>query len=277
MSAMPSLATELTSLMVKHHFRPNKKLGQHFLVNPDFIEKMVKAAELKEKDVVLEIGPGTGFLTRELIKHCKVEAVELDAKMAKLLRQEIKHSNFHLIEGDFLKVKLPSFNKIVACPPFNISTEIMLKLFQAKIDSAVLLLQKDFTTKLMALPGFPGYTATSCLTTYFFESEIVSDLPSRAFFPPPKTPCAVIKLLPSRNHGQAKDEALFIKFIKSIFRFKNKSLANALKHSFPFLKGDLKLEENDFKQAVDNIELKAEKVYALEVDELVSVFNQLIE
>ena len=271
-----SLSTELTGLMVKHHFKPNKKLGQHFLVDQTFIEKMIKAAELKESDTVLEIGPGTGFLSRELVKNCKVEAVELDAKLAELLRQEIKNPNFHLTEGDFLKVKLPAFNKVVSCPPFNISTEIMFKLFPAKIDSAVLLLQKDFTAKLMALPGFPEYTASSFLTTYFFESQIISDLPTRAFFPPPKTPCAIIKLTPARNHGQAKDEALFVKFVKSIFRFKNKSLANAMKYAFPFLKEELKQDEQAFRQLVDSLELKDEKVYALEVDELVTVFNQLV-
>jgi 16S rRNA (adenine1518-N6/adenine1519-N6)-dimethyltransferase len=274
---MTSLFHELTGLMVRHGFKPNKKLGQHFLIDASVIEQMVKAAELNDSDTVLEIGPGTGFLSRELAKACRVEAIELDQTLAGLLEKELSHEKFHLTQGDFLKVPLPPFNKVVSCPPFNISSEIMYKLFLADIDLAILLLQKEFAEKLTALPGYPEYTAISFLAQYFFEIEILFHVSIKSFFPTPKTPCVVVKVSPARKHGQAKDDIVFTKFIKSVFRFKNKSLANALKYAFPFLEKELKQSKDGFLKAIGKIEpeLREEKVYALDFEELVEAFNQL--
>ena len=123
-----SLFAELNNQMVNYHFRPNRKMAQCFIINGEVIHKMVSAAQLKESDKVLEVGAGTGFLTRELLKHSKVIAVELDETLAALLREqfanEIKSGKLKLVEGSILSVKVPKFNKVVALPPYTISSEL---------------------------------------------------------------------------------------------------------------------------------------------------------
>ena len=123
-----SLFVELNNLMARYRFRPKKKLGQHFIINELVLQKLIDAAELEETDKVLEIGAGTGFLTKELCKYCKVFAVEVDETLCEVLENELKDTNIEILCGDFLKIKLPDFNKVVSIPPYHISKKIMFKL-----------------------------------------------------------------------------------------------------------------------------------------------------
>jgi 16S rRNA (adenine1518-N6/adenine1519-N6)-dimethyltransferase len=270
-----ALFEELNRLMVKYSFKPNKKFGQSFLIDESVIKVMVEAAELKADDVVLEIGSGTGFLTRELLKKSKVIGTELDSVLSELLAEEFKDQNLTLLQGNFLELKLPEFNKVVSCPPYNISTEIMYKLFVQQFERAVLLFQREFVEKITALPGFPNYVATTVLTNYFFQPTELLNVSARSFFPSPKMSSTVIKLDSVKRFGQVKDEKLFIKFVKSLFRFKGKSLRNSLLTSYPFLEKELKKSKEEFKQFVESLELKEEKVYSLDCSDFVEVFNAL--
>ena len=149
-----SLFKELHQLMAKYRFKPKKSLGQNFIVNQDVIDVLVEEADLKKTDVVLEIGAGTGFLTRELLKHCKVVAIEKDDVLAELLEKELPSKNLELIHGDFFEIELPKFNKIVTLPPYNVSKKVISKINTLNFEVAVLVLQKEFAEKIAALPGF---------------------------------------------------------------------------------------------------------------------------
>lgn len=271
------LFAELNQLMVKYRFKPNKKLAQNFVIDKNLIDLMLFHSELKASDTVLEIGAGAGFLTRELEKKCKVIGVEIDDNLSELLERELSKKNLILIHEDFLKARLPKFNKIVALPPYTISSRTIYKLLEKKFDLALLVFQKEFCDKLTAEPGFMEYGAISVLTQYYSEPKIlIRNISPTSFYPKPNRFSSLIKLIYKKRFGIAKNEPLFALFIKSIFRFRNKNLSNALLKAFSFIKGGLKINEKEFKEKVNKLELKEEKLNLLSVEKLVAVFNQLL-
>ncbi len=270
-----SLLNELHSLMVKYRFRPNRRLGQHFMINEAVLEKMAELAGLQSNDVVLEIGAGTGFLTRLLQRKCKVAAVEIDEKLCTLLEQEMRKENLQLLCGDFLKVRLPPFNKVVALPSYSNSAAIMYKLFEHEFESAVLVFQREFAEKLVALPGFMEYNALSVLIQYGFEVSIVQKVEPGNFFPKPEGESCIVKMVKTEAYGKVRDKKAFAFFVKSVFRFKNKNLRNALLKSYQFIKEDLNLRENEFRERVEKLHMHDVKLNLISVREFVQIFNFL--
>ena len=269
------LFAELTGLMGKHAFSPKKALGQHFIVSEELIKRIVEEAKLSREDVVLEIGSGTGFLTREIQKHCRVIAIEIDERLCQLLEQELEKKNLELLCADFLQAELPSFNKIVAFPPYAISSKIMQRLFSQEFDVALLVFQKEFVEKLFAEPGFFDYNAMSVLTQYYFSPSIVCAVSKNCFFPKPQSDSLLIKLVSKKRFGKAKQEQLFQLFVKSVFRFGNKNLRKALHISLQFFEKEFNANKKEFEGKTEQIKIKEKKVNLLEVREFVDVFNYL--
>ena len=272
-----SILNELQSLMVQYRFRPNRKLGQHFIVKESVLAQMVELAGLGSADTVLEIGAGTGFLTRELQKHCSVVAVELDERLCMLLENELPKENLQLVKGDFLEAELPSFNKVVSLPPYSKSSAIMFELFKYSFELAVLVFQREFAEKLLALPGFVEYNALSVLTQYRFDVKMQQRVQASAFFPKPEGDSCIVLLVKTERHGKVKDEAAFTVFIKSIFRYQNKNLRKALLHSFPFIKKEMRLKEPKFREKIAALQMHDAKVNLISVKEFVQIFNELIQ
>lgn len=282
-----TLFNDLNNLIVRYHFKPKTSLGQHFIIDNSVIELMVDEADLSKQDIVLEIGSGTGFLTKQLLQYSNVIGVEIDSNLIELLEEEfykeLKSGKFTLIKKDFTKLKneeIPSFTKIVSCPPYLISSDIMYRVFELmavrNFSKAVFLLQKDFVEKLIAEPGFPDYTAVSFLTNYFFEPKPVKTITAGSFFPRPRVPSKIISLKPNKRFGIAENELFFIKFVKEIFRYKNKNLSKSLMHSYPFLKQNLKLGKKDLLDFLSAHFLKTQKVSLIEPEDLISFYNELV-
>lgn len=270
------LFTELNNLMIKYSFKPNKKMAQNFIIDKELIDLIVFHADLSPKDVVLEIGPGTGFLTREIQKKCSVVAVELDSTLCELLRNELEKKNLTVIEGDFLSVELPKYNKIVALPPYTISSNTVYKIIEREFDLAVLVFQKEFVGKLVAEPGFMEYGCISVLMQYYCEPKIlIETISSNSFYPKPNSLSSLIKLKYNKRFGEVKNEKEFKLFLKSIFRFKKKNLSNAMLKAFPFFERELKINERKFKNKVNKLELKGEKVNLLSVKDFIDLFNNI--
>ncbi len=270
-----TLFNELQNLMIKYRFRPKRKLSQNFVVNEALVQKLVELADLKKSDNVLEIGPGTGFLSRELLKHCPVVAVEFDKILCGLLEQELNQKQLTLICNDFLKAKLPKFNKVVSLPPYSQSSLIMLKMFLLDFNLAVLVFQKEFTEKLLAQPGFDQYSAVSVLTQYAFDLEPGKIVSPACFFPRPKEESRVILLKSKKLSPAVSDREGFALFVKTIFRFRNKNLKNALEKSRQFLLPSFKVSEQEFEKRSASLPISEEKVCFLEVEDFAEAFNQL--
>ena len=150
---------ETKQLLRTHRIVPNKLLGQNFMVEPSLYPKLCTYAALSKADVVLDAGAGFGWLTCFLADKCKaVVAVEKDPQVAAVLREQVKGlDNVTVVEGDVLKVALPEFNKVIAIPPYYLSSHLVIWLLERKVDCAVLILQKEFADRLVAPVGSEEY------------------------------------------------------------------------------------------------------------------------
>lgn len=227
--------------------RPRKQFGQHWLRSETALAQIVTAAHLVPTDRLLEIGPGTGILTKRLLPLVQsLVAVEIDRDLCLLLRQQFKNqANFLLLQGDVLSLDweslllpFPDFqqpNKVVANIPYNITGPILERLLGTiaapnpnPFDSIVLLLQKEVADRLSAKPGSKAFGALSVRVQYLASCEWICDVPAKAFQPPPKVDSAVIRLTPRNLSLTADDPRHLDNLVKLGFATKRKMLRNNL-------------------------------------------------
>ena len=228
--------------------KARKPFGQHWLKSEKALAKIVSSAELKESDRVLEIGAGTGILTRQLLSKAQsVVAVEIDRDLCPLLVQKFgKVENFLLLQGDYLSLEadqllepFPAFqnpNKVVANIPYNITGPILEKLLGTiaepnlkPFDAIVLLVQKEVALRICANVGSSHFGALSVRVQYLADCEFICDVPAKAFSPPPKVDSAVIRLRPRAIEHPAQDPKRMATLIKLGFSSRRKMLRNNLK------------------------------------------------
>jgi 16S rRNA (adenine1518-N6/adenine1519-N6)-dimethyltransferase len=223
--------------MNKHQAK--KSLGQNFLNDPAVIDRIISSLELGPDETVIEIGPGHGALTEQLIKQARqVIAIEFDRDLFGLLTQRFGGSGkFSLISGDALSVDLtdilvgttPANTKLAANLPYNISTPILQRLieFRHLFSRLVLMFQKEVVERITAKPGNSDRGFLSVLVENAFETEHLFDVPPTAFRPVPKVWSAVVRLTPKRSI--IKDESLFRDLLSRAFAQKRKTILNNLK------------------------------------------------
>jgi len=217
-------------LLRLYGFFPKKRLGQHFAVNADMLQRLVSHASLTEDDVVLEVGAGLGFLTRILSSECKkVVAVEVDPNIVRILREQLRGlQNVDLIEGDILKVSLPPFSKVVSAPPYSISSPLLFRLLERKFDWAVLILQKEFAERLAASVGSKDYGRLTVTVYYRAEAELLDYVPRTMFYPPPDVDSMMVRLKPRDPPFHVEDETIFFELVRTLFTQRNKKVRNGL-------------------------------------------------
>ena len=228
--------------------RPRKQFAQHWLKSDKTLNQIIQAASVTKRDRVLEIGPGTGILTRRLLPLAQsVVAVEIDRDLCQLLTQQLGQvDNFLLLQGDILSLDLaslltplPNFvhpNKVVANIPYNITGPILEKLLGTisnpaaePFDLIVLLLQKEVAERLYAQPESRAFGALSVRVQYLAECELVCPVPRAYFYPPPKVDSAVVRLRPRLVEPPALDPRRLETLVKLGFAAKRKMLRNNLK------------------------------------------------
>jgi 16S rRNA (adenine1518-N6/adenine1519-N6)-dimethyltransferase len=230
------------------NFRPRKQFGQHWLKDETVLEQIILAAELKSSDRILEIGPGTGVLTTQLLSQVSaLVSVEIDRDLCKKLLYKFgDRDNFLLAQDDFLKLDLnvllqdfPRFqnpNKVVANIPYNITGPIIEKLLgkiatpaSQQYESIVLLVQKEVGDRFVAIPGTKAFGALSIRVQYLASCELICGVPSQAFYPRPKVDSVVIRLCPRVISLPANNPRQLETLIKLGFASRRKMLRNNLK------------------------------------------------
>ncbi|MFM7885327.1 MAG: 16S rRNA (adenine(1518)-N(6)/adenine(1519)-N(6))-dimethyltransferase RsmA [Pseudanabaena sp.] len=234
---MTNLDTPLnTSHPSSHKIRPRKQFGQHWLRSDTVLNKILRAGQLQASDRILEIGPGTGNLTRLLLPFVEsLTAVEIDRDLCEKLRHTMKQSNFQLIEGSILEIPLPSqTNKVIANIPYNITGEILKKLLGTlaepvqQFEQIVLLVQKEIGDRLAAKAGHKAYNALSVKIQYLADCQFICDVPASAFYPPPKVNSAVVRIIPRPPLTPASNPKFLERLITIGFATKRKMLRNNL-------------------------------------------------
>ncbi len=230
------LPSNIPRLLKQHGLPPLKRLGQNFLIDAHALQKVVKAAEISQEDVVLEIGAGLGSLTRYLALQARqVVAVELDARFVPILKSLLgAHPNVRLVEGDILHLDPADLMEhqgylVVANIPYYITSAVIRHLLEAKIQPKrfILTLQKEVALRICAQPGEMSLLALS--VQVYGAPRIVDEIPAGAFYPKPKVDSAILRvdlhphpLLPQRL------VPTFFNLAKAGFSHKRKTLRNAL-------------------------------------------------
>lgn len=226
-----SLAERTKKLLKRQRIFPSKRLGQNFMVDESYLYSLASFASLSRKDVVLEIGAGFGVLTKVLSSLCgKVIAVEVDRRLFEVLGREFAgFGNVVVIEGDVLETVIPKFNKVVANPPFHISSPILFWLLERSFDLAVLTFQKEFAERLVADVGSRDYSRLTVETYYRAEVELLETVPKEAFFPPPEVDASIVRLKPrSVPPFHVKSDGVFHELVRMLFTQRNRKVRNAV-------------------------------------------------
>ena len=236
---------ETKFIMNKYKVKANKNLGQNFLIDDQAIKDIIDGASIKSEDLVIEIGPGLGNLTTYLLEKAKkVICIELDKKMIKILNDRfIAYNNIELINADVLKLDLNEIIgqekqnnniknvKIVANLPYYITTPIIMKLLESKLDieSITVMIQKEVAERLIEIPGGKNTGAITYTIYYYCEGEKIREVDSTSFIPTPEVTSEVISLkLRKEPYVKVTNEKVFFNIIKSSFMQRRKTLLNAL-------------------------------------------------
>lgn len=235
--------------------KPKKSLGQNFLSDKNIQAKIIKACAFSPQDVVLEVGSGTGQLTRLIAeKVSQVYALEIDKALCKELQTNLKdYKNVEIICEDILKFDIsryflshPGKIKVFGNIPYYITSPIIERFFRSrdKIETVFITVQKEFAQRILANAGSKDYGAFSCFIEYFSEPKKIFYIKKNSFYPAPKVDSCFLRLsIRNTPPVSLKDEALFFKIIRSAFNQRRKTIKNSLKGIVPqdiidgFLKG----------------------------------------
>ena len=221
-----------------YDIKPQRSMGQNFLVSLEVYKKIVASANIKKEDVVLEVGPGLGFLSAELLKEAKkVIAVELDAKIAKVLELALSaHSidNLEIISENILDFNADTLEKdykIVANLPYNISSVFLRKFLSAdnKAKSLTLMLQKEVVERIVAEPG--KHSLLSLSVQYYSQAKYIDTVKKENFWPQPKVDSAILHLETKKDEEislSKEEQKVFFRLLKFGFSAKRKKLVNNL-------------------------------------------------
>jgi len=222
------------------NFEFKKKFGQNFLKDNNIVESIANSVDYKENNLVIEIGPGAGALTKKLLKKVDMAILyEIDERLEDVLNKELKEfNNYKLIFGDFLKrnvmsdLSLYEYNNlyIVANLPYYITTPIISKIIDDKIpvDEIVIMIQKEVADRLSANVGSKEYGGLTVFLNYFFDVKKLFNVSRNSFVPKPNVDSSVVKMVKKENRENLKDINHFDKLVKDSFRFKRKTIKNNL-------------------------------------------------
>jgi 16S rRNA (adenine1518-N6/adenine1519-N6)-dimethyltransferase len=230
------------AILAKYQIRPLKRLGQSFLSDPNVTRKIVDISDLRRDDCVVEIGAGLGLMTALMARKAgKVVALEIDRALIPILQEELRsYANVEIVHADVLKFDFPSLwesrgrvnIKIVGNIPYNISSQILFRLLEAKgcISSMVLMFQREVAERLVAGPGSKAYGILSVLVQLYTDPAIVLKVPPQCFYPKPRVESAVVRMvIRDRPPAGIDDDVLLRAVVRSAFSKRRKTLLNNLK------------------------------------------------
>jgi 16S rRNA (adenine1518-N6/adenine1519-N6)-dimethyltransferase len=226
-------------------------------------------------DVVLDVGAGFGFLTHFLSDKCRaVIAVEKDSKVAAVLREKVKDiTNVTVIEGDILKAIVPPFDKVIAIPPYYLSSKLMLWVLDRKVNCGILILQKEFCERLLAPVGAEQYGWLTVFSQYKAEVKILDTISKDMFYPAPEVDSTIISLRPWSNKPfEIKNEKAFVKLVKWLFTERNKKITKAIN---PYLRINFKLSRQEAEKLATTLPFHDKRVRELSPQNFGEMSNAL--
>ena len=266
-------------LWQKYHFTPKKDLGQHFLIDPLILDRIVKSLHLKIHDELLEIGAGTGTLTERLAQEgTKLVAVEVDEALCQILKEELKdYPNVKIICEDISQFSLEeqfkgSF-KVVGNLPYQIASSLLLNLIKREnVGLLVVMVQREVAERLLSPPGCKKRGVLTVLMQHYALIENIIDVPSHAFIPPPRVASSLIRIERRKIHPPEEAQVIF-RVVKAAFSSRRRMLINALSGA---LRRDKNLIREKLREAGIDEELRAEDLVEEDFIKLCQVLREEI-
>jgi 16S rRNA (adenine1518-N6/adenine1519-N6)-dimethyltransferase len=253
--------------MPQHFSRYKKRLGQHFLNSTRLAQRIVDFAALDEHDTVLEIGSGKGMLTKQIAEKAqKVYAVEIDKTFAQHL-QTMALPHVVILNKNFLTVDLRDYNTpvVIGNIPYSITTPILQMLTNQRnyFKRAILTIQREYGNRILAQVGGRQYGSITLYLNYYFSIQKGFVISARNFSPRPKVSSIVISLIKKQPPFVVKNEEKFFQFVRGVFRYRRKSVKNAIVHYRGKLPDSI------------NVELLGKRPEKLSIDDFYDVFNTI--
>jgi 16S rRNA (adenine1518-N6/adenine1519-N6)-dimethyltransferase len=270
------LRTQTLRWLRTHGIAVSKRLGQHFLVDEATLEHILEQAHVTSEDVVLEIGPGPGTLTRALAQRARqVIAIEKDPRLFEALWSEMRaQPRLTILRGDALKVDWPACTKLVANLPYGISSPVVFRFFDSQSPIALLMLQREFAERLVAPVGTKDYGRLTVMVDYLATVELLEEISRKCFYPEPAVDSALVRV--TRRKAPAfvvANPALFAQLVTALFGQRRKKIRTPLS-SFMVRQG---LPLSGASRVLDQILQLDKRVEELSPEDLAQMANTIHE
>ena len=242
--------------------KPKKSLGQNFLLDKNIIKKIIHSAKIKSSDVVLEIGPGTGNLTKFIVnqKPKKIFLIEKDENLANALEKQYLNK-VNILKKDVLEIPYKFYSEkrflILGNLPYNISTKILSEWCLNKnlvVSKMILMFQKEVAERILADVNSKAYSRITILSKWKFDIKKITDVKPNSFFPKPKVHSTVLEFIPKKKFHEIKDPKNLEKVTKVFFNQRRKMIKkpiNILFKNFQFNYNKFNIKSSDRPQNID--------------------------
>ena len=237
--------SDLKDMMEKHDLRPSKSLGQNFVVDPNTILKIIRAANIEKGEQILEIGPGLGSLTSQLSATSKVVAIELDRYLVPALEEVLDHfgkrENVEIVQEDAMKIDWQEFFaqrqgvwKMVANLPYNIATPLLVTLLEnaPEIQAIYVMVQLEVGERFAASPKSKAYGIPSVKAQYWADTKVLGKVSPNVFLPVPKVDSAILQIIRKPSPPEV-NYANFSRLIQTAFQHRRKMIRKSLNTLVP--------------------------------------------
>lgn len=265
---------EVKSILAGRGLGAKKKYGQNFLIDQNIQEKIVKAAQVKDTDTVVEIGPGLGALTSHLVRRTKqLYLYEIDQGLVSYLEEEYISKGVVIHHQDILQADLqfPSSIKVISNLPYYITSPVLFYLLENKqpISDIVVMMQKEVAERLSATPKTKQYNALTVILSYLADVKVLFHVPKTSFYPVPEVDSSVVLIQPYQQIKGDPETPNFIRFVKNCFHQRRKTLLNNLSSTYHIAKKDLDLL---LEESIHTLTVRAEE---LSLDQFMQLYEEL--
>lgn len=285
---MNRLEDETRNILRTYGIVANKKLGQNFLINQEVIDCIINESNVTKDDLIIEIGPGLGTLTKSLLEAAgKVVCIELDPKMIYILNERFaQYDNLEIIHQDILKVNINEIIgnnrmyknvRVIANLPYYITTPIIMKLLESnyEIDTITIMIQKEVAERIVASPGGKDYGVLTLSVGYYSNSRIIANVENEDFIPIPSVDSAVVLLeVYKEKKYDVKDEKMLFGIIKAGFSQRRKVFVNAVESSLKYYQ----ITKQQFLTILNNRHIDdLQRAETLSLEQFIQITNDIVD